>query len=163
VFSDGRLELRIQEGLTASAADPHGLFDRAVPMPVVGRTVGRPAAEDALLLTVADLAQEGLFGPLLLYVDLRELLRDAALGDEGALARLRSRAEAAGLSRALHGAATLVAHFFPETAARARALTPELGVAERAAVLAIVEQARDPARLRHLRGAEAAARRVVAP
>jgi hypothetical protein len=36
-------------------------------------------------------------------------------------------------------------------------------VAERVAVERVVEAARDPARLRQLRGAEAAARLVVAP
>jgi hypothetical protein len=40
---------------------------------------------------------------------------------------------------------------------------PPLGVAERGAVERVVEAVKDPARLRHLRGADAAARLVVAP
>jgi hypothetical protein len=40
---------------------------------------------------------------------------------------------------------------------------PELSFAERIAVDRVVEAARDPAKLRHLRGADSAARVVVAP
>ena len=47
-----------------------------------------------------------------------------------------------------------------EAAARVR---PALGVAERVAVERVVDAAKDPARLRSLRGADAAARLVVAP
>jgi hypothetical protein len=57
----------------------------------------------------------------------------------------------------------VAAHFFPEVADAAAAVRPELGLAERVAVERVVEGARDPSRLRHLRGAEAAARALVAP
>ena len=76
---------------------------------------------------------------------------------------VRRRAADLGLDRALHGSMALLAHFFPDVGARARSLRPELGAAERLAVEAVVESARDPARLRHLRGAEAAARALLAP
>jgi hypothetical protein len=45
----------------------------------------------------------------------------------------------------------------------AAAVRPPLGVAERVAVEQVVDAARDPSRLRHVRGADAAARLVVAP
>jgi len=162
-FGDGRLELRIQEGLVEGRPDDLGLFERRVPVPVMGPCVARPSAEDALLLTVADLALAGMHAPLLLQLDLRELLGLPELGEPGRLAAVRARAERAGLARALHGACALVAHFFPQVSERAAALAPPLGRAERLAADAALESARDPARLRLLRGAEAVARRLFAP
>jgi len=163
VLGDGRIEIRIQEGLVAGRGDDHGLFDRREPFAAVGRTVARPAAEDALLVTVADLALAGLHAPLLVFLDLRELLREPALADAARVEAVRGRAAQAGLARALHGACALAAHFFPDVAGRAVTLSPPLGHAERAAVDAVVESAKDPARLRLPRGAEAASRLVVAP
>lgn len=158
VLSDGRLTVNLQEGLWPGGPADAPLFERAVPRPVFGPRAGRPSAEEALLATVADQAQLGLLAPLLTFVDLRELVRLAP--DAG---YVRARAEALGLSRALRGAMVLLAHFYPEVAGGAASLRPELGLAERAAVDGVVEAARDPARLRHLRGVDALARRVVAP
>lgn len=163
ILGDGRIEIRIQEGLVAGRPDDLGLFERREPFRAVGRTVARPSAADALLVTTAEIALAGLYAPLLSYVDVRELLAAPALAGEGQLAAIRERAAAAGLSRALHGACALVSHFFPSAAERARALSPALGRAERAAVDGIVERAKDPARLRLVRGAEAAARLLVGP
>jgi len=163
VFGDGRIDLVIQEGLAKGSAEDHGLFGRRVPFPAMGPTAARPAPEDALLATVADAADLGLHAPLLLWIDLRELLRLPELGEPERTAAVRERAAAAGLDRALHGALALTAHHFPAVAARAGALAPELSRAERVAVDAVVESARDPARLRALRGEEAASRLVVAP
>jgi hypothetical protein len=126
----------------------------------MGRAVARPATEDALLVTVADLGQQGLYAPLFEYVDLRELV---ARVEPGAAAALRARAQEAGLARALHGALAVAEHYFPEIAPAAAALRPDLGRAERAAVDAVVEQTRDPRKLRVLRGAQEAARAVLAP
>ena len=134
------------------------LFTRAAPAKAFGPRAGRPAPEEALLCAAADVAQAALWAPLIRYLDLRELLRlplDPAL--------VKARAEAAGLSRALYGASLLTAFFFPEVADAAAAVRPALGAVERAAVEQVADGARDPARLRHLRGAEAAARLVVAP
>jgi len=125
---------------------------------VFGPLARRPSPEDALLATVADQALMGLMAPLITYVDLRELVRLAPDPAE-----VKARAQALGLSRALRGALLLVAHFFPDVADGAAALLPELSLAERAAVDGVVEVARDPAKLRHLRGVDALARRVVAP
>jgi hypothetical protein len=125
---------------------------------VFGPSARRPSAEDALLATVAEQALLGLHAPLVTFVDLRELVLLPL--DE---AYVRGRAEALGLSRALHGATLLVARFFPQTADVAARLRPALGLAERLAVERVVEAASDPARLRHVRGAEEAARMVVAP
>jgi hypothetical protein len=158
VFTDGRLTLFAQEGPFTGAPADAGLFARATPYRVFGPVARRPSAEDALLGTVGEQALLGLHAPLISYVDLRELL-----GKPLDLELLRERAKALRLSRALHGATLLVAHFFPEVADAAARLRPPLGLAERLAVEKVVDAARDPARLRQLRGAEAAARLVVAP
>ncbi len=162
-FGDGRLELAIQEGLVAGRADDHGLFQRAVPFPAVSPAASRLSAADALLYTVGELALAGLHAPLILYVDLRELLLLPELQGVPAREELTARAGRAGLARALHGACALVSRFFPEVASAAAALSPPLGAAERLAVRAVVESAGDPARLRLRRGAEAAARALLAP
>jgi hypothetical protein len=158
VFTDGHVELSLQEGLWAGGPEDEPLFARAVPAPAFGPRAGRPSPEDALLCTVGDLARDALWAPLIRYVDLRELLRlplDAGL--------VRSRAAAAGLSRALHGAVALVGWYFPEVEAAAEAVRPALPAVERLALEQVIDAARDPSRLRHLRGAEAAARLLVAP
>jgi hypothetical protein len=158
VFSDGKMTLVFQEGLWAGGPADAPLFERATPYRVFGPSAFRPSAEDALLSTVGEQALLGLLAPLVTYVDVRELLRlelDAAY--------LAARARALGLTRALHGATLIAAHFFPEVADAAARVRPELGLVERVAVERIVESAKDPARLRHLRGADAAARLVVAP
>jgi len=162
-FDDGRIELRIQEGLIAGRPEDHGLFERRQPFPAIGRAAARPSAEDALLVTVADLALAGLHAPLTAFVDLRELLELPELADVSRLTAIRERAVQAGLARALHGSCALVSHFFPSASGRAGALSPVLGRTERAVVEGLVETAKDPARLRLLRGAEAAAKLVVAP
>ena len=158
VFSDGTVTFAFQEGLFAGAPADASLFERSRPCRAFGPAAARPSAEDALLSTVGEQALLGLLAPLVTYVDLRELLR---LGPEAEY--VLTRAAALGLSRALHGATLLAAHFFPEIAEPAAAVRPALGFAERIAVERVVEAAKDPARLRHLRGADAAARLVVAP
>jgi hypothetical protein len=157
-FSDGTVDLTLQEGLWPGAVEDAALFARATPVPAFGPRAFRPATEEALLCAVGDLAQAALWAPLIRYLDLRELLRlplDAAA--------VKARARAVGLSRALHGAALLTGFFFPEVASVAAAVTPALSAVERAAVEQVVEGAKDPEKLRHLRGAEAAARLLVAP
>lgn len=158
VFGDGKLTVRIQEGLWPGGPEDEPLFARRVPVRVFGPGAGRPSAEDALLATVGDQAQLGLYAPLITFVDLRELLlqpHDPA--------DVLARARALRLDRALHGAARLASFYFPEVEEAAARLTPGLSLAERIAVDRIVESAKDPARLRHLRGSAAAARLIVAP
>lgn len=158
VFTDGRITVTAQEGLWPGGPADAPLFERRVACKAFGPSSARPSAEDALLAAVGDQAAHGLLTPLITYVDLRELLRlplDAAY--------VRGRASAVGLSRALHGVCRLLSHFFPDAAAAAEAVRPELSPAERVAVDRVVETARDPTRLRHLRGAEEVARLVVAP
>ena len=158
VFTDGRITLTAQEGLWPGGPADGPLFERRRPHPAFGPMAARPSAEDALLATVGDQAVAGLMAPLITFVDLRELVQlplDARY--------VRERARAAGLSRALHGACRLLSHFFPAVAEAAADIAPELGAAERLAVERVVEAAMDPARLRHLRGAEEVARLVVAP
>ena len=158
VFSDGQLEVTLQEGLWPGGPEDDALFTRAVPCPAFGPLAGRPAVEEAVLCTVGDLALAGLWAPLIRYLDLRELL---TLGPDAA--SLKARAEAAGLTRALHGAMALTAHFFPEVSAAAAAASPEVSALERLALDPIVDAARDPARLRHLKGTAQAAKLVLAP
>ena len=158
VFTDGRITVTAQEGLWPGGPPDEGLFARAVPHRAFGPSVCRPSPEDAVLCAVGDQATQGLLTPLITWVDLRELLRLPLDGD-----LVRTRAAAAGLSRALYGVSRLVAHFFPDVAPAAERLRPALGAAERAAVDRVVEAAQDPARLRHVRGAEELARLVVAP
>ena len=158
VFSDGHIELALQEGLWPGGREDEALFARGTPYRAFGPRASRPSLEEAVLCAVGDLAQLALWAPLLRYLDLRELLR---LGPDAAY--VKARAAGLGLSRALHGACVLVAWFFPEVAAAAAQLRPELGAVERAALEPVIEAARDPARLRHLRGTEQAARLLVAP
>ena len=159
-FSDERVSFAIQEGTYQGMGDDPGLFERASRVPAFGPEVRRPAPEDALLATVAEQAETGLYAPLIGFVDLRELVRLAPPLDAAAV---RERAQALGLSRALYGSMELLARFFPSVEDIARSLRPELSKAERAAVDAIVESGSDPAKLAHLRGAEAAARAFLAP
>lgn len=158
VFTDGRITVTAQEGLWPGSPADAPLFDRRTPHRAFGPSAARPSPEDALLTAVGDQGVHGLLTPLITFVDLRELVR---LGLDPAY--VRERAAAAGLARALYGTCQLLTHFFPEVAPRAAALRPELPAAERVAVDRVVDAARDPARLRHLRGTEEVARLVVAP
>jgi hypothetical protein len=159
-FTDGRIRFGIQEGLWPGAAADPALFEAAVRLPAMGPRVFRPSSVDALLGTVAEQAETGLYAPLVSFVDLREILALVPPPDPG---EVRRRARALGLERALFGSLRLLAGFHPGSAEAARALEPALPAAERAAVEAVVRSARDPGKLSHLRGVEAAARRVVAP
>jgi hypothetical protein len=159
-FSDDRVRFTLQEGLWHGAPPDPPLFERATPLPALGPRVLRPSPEEMLLATVAEQAEQGLYAPLVSFVDLRELLR---LDPPPDAAYVLARAAALGLSRALLGSMELLALHHPEVAPAAGALRPELSLPERAAVEAIVRSAGDPSRVAHLRGAEAAARVVVAP
>jgi len=158
LFSDGTITVTFQEGLFTGGAADALLFERSRAYRAFGPRAARPSPEDALLSTVGEQALLGLHAPLVTFVDVRELLRQ-----DLDLAYVRARADSLRLSRALRGSSLLVAHFFPDVEAAAAALRPELGLAERLAVDRVVEAVKDPARLRHLRGADAAARLVVAP
>ena len=166
-FDDGRLPLRIQEGLVAGRGEEHGLFDRTVPLPALGAMAARPEAGSALLHATGELARAGLYAPLLAYLDVRELLLLPELAEASERERVRQRARAAGLERALYGACAIVAHYFPQAAARAVELSPELGRAERTAVEAIVESAGDSGEAaggaRGRGGGEIASRALSAP
>jgi hypothetical protein len=158
VFSDGKLEVAIQEALGEGLPPDPGVAARGRRLPALGPSALRPSAEDALIATVAEQASLGLHAPLITYIDLRELL---ARGVDAAA--VKERAQAVGLGRALHGSMALLGHFFPETAPAAAALAPALGAAERRAVEAVIESARDPGHLRQLRGAGIAARALLVP
>ncbi len=159
-FTDDRVRFTIQEGLWSGAPPDAEVVGRATPMPALGPRVLRPSPEDMLLATVGEQAEQGLYAPLVTFVDLRELLRLDPPPDPRLVL---DRAATLGLSRALHGSMALLATHFPEVADAAGRLSPPLSAPERAAVDLIVHSARDPARLTHLRGSAAAARRVVLP
>jgi len=159
-FSDDRVGFTIQEGLWKGGSADSALFARGSPLPALGPRILRPSPEEMLLATVAEQAEQGLYAPLVTFVDLRELLRLEPPLDSR---YVKDRAAGLGLSRALHGALELVAWHFPEVAEAAGRLSPALSGPERAAVDAVVRSARDPARLSHLRGSETAARMVVLP
>ncbi|HET8732442.1 MAG TPA: nucleotidyltransferase family protein, partial [Anaeromyxobacteraceae bacterium] len=109
VFSDGHIELALQEGLWPGGPEDAALFERAVPYKAFGPRAARPSPEEAVLCAAADLGQAGLWAPLLRYLDFRELLR---LGADAAY--VQRRAAALGLARALYGACVLTAWFYPE-------------------------------------------------
>jgi hypothetical protein len=158
VFSDGHIEVALQEGLWPGGAEDDALFSRAVPYRAFGQRASRPSPEEAVLCACGDLGQAGLWAPLLRYTDFRELVRleqDAGY--------VKERAASLGLSRALFGACELTAWFFPEVAEAAARLKPTLGSMERAALQPVIDAARDPAKLSHLRGTEEAAKLLVAP
>ncbi|WP_242335642.1 MULTISPECIES: nucleotidyltransferase family protein [unclassified Anaeromyxobacter] len=158
VLADERITIAVQDALWPGGPAEGPLFERGRPHRAFGPGAARPSAEDALLGTVAEQAGLGLFAPLITYVDVRELLRL-----ELDLRYLHARAADLRLSRALFGSSLLAAHFYPEIADAAARVRPALGIAERLAVERVVEAAKDPAQLRHLRGVDAAARLVVAP
>jgi hypothetical protein len=158
VLTDGRITITVQDALWAGGPAEGPLFERGRPYRAFGPGAMRPSPEEALLGTIAEQAGMGLLAPLVTFVDLRELL-----GLELDADHVLGRAEALGLSRALYGAVALVSQVFPEVAEAAARVRPALGLAERIAVERVVEAGKDPARLRHLRGADSAARLVVAP
>jgi hypothetical protein len=158
VFGDGRIEVTVQEGLWPGGREDGPLYARKKPYRAFGPGAFRPSREDAVLLTVGDQALHGLHAPLITYVDLRELLSGPIDAEY-----VRRRAAETGLARALYGASLLVAHVYPEVADAAAAVRPELGAVERLAVDQVVEGAKDPAKLRRMRGSVEAARAVVAP
>jgi hypothetical protein len=158
VFGDGRLEVTVQEGLWPGGREDAPLYARRTPYRAFGPGAARPSREDALLATVGDQALLGLHAPIITYVDLRELLAGELDAEY-----VRRRAAETGLARAVYGATLLVAYLYPEVADAAAAVRPALGAVERAAVDQVVEAAKDPAKLRKVRGAEAAARLVVVP
>jgi hypothetical protein len=158
IFTDGRITLTAQEGLWPGGPGDAPLFDRRVAYRALAPSAARPSAEDALLSTVADQALLGLLAPLITFVDMRELLRQPLDAEY-----VRRRAQETGLARGLRGSLQLTSRFFPEAEGAAARLSPELTAPERVAVERVVAGAADPSRLRHLRGAEAAMRMVVAP
>ena len=76
VFSDGPLELALQEGLWPGGPEDEPLFTRAAPAPVFGPP-GRPPRRRRTPCSApwGTWPRPRLWAPLIRYLDLRELLR----------------------------------------------------------------------------------------
>jgi hypothetical protein len=123
VVSDTRTAILIHGGFTGSAEEDQGLLARAQPVRVYGPSMFRLTREDALLVQVLLAAKAGFDVPFIEWVDLRELV----LGSPDAAA-IHARAKAWKLERALYAAAQVVVKLFPETAAAAARISPELAL-----------------------------------
>jgi hypothetical protein len=168
-LGDGEIEVHLltrPPGLALAGAALEGLWERGVSARPYGRSAFRPAPVDALLLRVAELAQDAFQVVRVQLVDLREMLLRAAAeepfhgpgGDERMLDRreLWLRAREWHLTRALHAALVLVAELFPEATGAVQQFLPDLPA--RAAALryqAIVKPALDPRRRGVLRVGQA--------
>ena len=130
VFSDGTLTVVCQEGLFAGAPPDAPLFARSTPYRVFG-----PSAAPSLRGGRAPLhgGRAGAPGAPRPAPHLRRPPR-APRASSSTGPTSRSAPQALGLSRALHGATLLAAHFFPEVADAAARVRPALSGAERLAV-----------------------------
>lgn len=172
LLGDGRLTLRLATalpGLAPSAADVEALFARKVPALPYGPRAFRLGPEDAFLSAVAALAREAFQVARVELVDLREMVSRGARGSEGFwdpgggrpldVAALRASARGGELQRALHCALEILAELFPETAAAAADLRPELPARTRALLSrAVVKPALDPRRRSVIRGVQSVRR-----
>ena len=131
--SDGRTLILLDSKLTP---DDEALRARSLPMKVLGPSMFRLDLEDAIVVHVL-LASKGHFElPMLEWIDLRELLlgapsMGAVYSREFDAAAVKARAADWGLNRALYAALGVVTRLFPETAAAAKRLEPELAWATR--------------------------------
>lgn len=150
---------RAPAGLSLGEATASALWDRKLPVPAYGPNAFRLAPADALCAHVAALSLSGFAVPRVLLVDLREMvLRTDGEGFYGpgdrvlASADLKVRAKEFGLSRALWAGLQIVSGLFPESAAKAAVLMPELPAQVRSLVFeAVVRPAFDPHRTKVVR------------
>ena len=132
-LSDGRTQLILQAGLLGEArrTEEAAFFERALPVRVYGSSFFRLDLEDALLVACLENARAGFEVPALCFLDLRELLLGApALGGPYSrpcdASRLRERAGALRLERALHASLAIVERLFPEVTDGAERARPAL-------------------------------------
>ncbi len=131
VLSDTRTTIFLHGALVADPAEHEAILARTLPMKAFGASARRLDLEDALLLHVQLMARAGFDVPMLEFIDLRELVLGApSMGgvyarpfDVAAVAR---RARAWKLERGLWCALSVVERLWPETAAAAATLKPEL-------------------------------------
>ncbi len=154
-LTDDRTQVFVHGGLL----DDGPLF-RALALPVFGPSAYRLDLEDAVLSLCHQQARRGYEVEAVGFVDLRELLLGAP-SVSGAYSRpcdfalLRTRAKALSLERALYASASIVGRLFPDAAEVARRAAPELGLAARGLLDAVVvAPLSEPGRTRTLRGAD---------
>jgi hypothetical protein len=122
VLSDTRTALLLHGHLVDPAQDA-ALLERARPARVYGPSMFRLGPEDALLVQVLLAARAGFDVPFIEWVDTREL----SMGPIDA-ARVLEGAAAWKLERALYSAMQVVSRLFPDAAAAAAKLSPELSL-----------------------------------
>jgi hypothetical protein len=130
VLTDTRTAVLLHPGLLGPPFDDE-LLAAALPFPVYGPSALKLPAEEALLVQVLLMARVGFDVPLLEFIDLRELVAGAPAinGPQSRpldAAKVRGRAAAWGLERALWAALTATAQLFPEVQAAVEALQPGL-------------------------------------
>jgi hypothetical protein len=148
VVSDGRTAILLHGQLTP---DDRAVLARAEPVKVYGPSIFRLAREDALLVQVLMTLRAGFDIPFIEWVDARELM-----SSELDVRAVLERAQAWKLERALYAAAQVVSRLFPDAAAAAARVSPELALPLRKLLdLAVVDPVAVVGKERTLRGAEA--------
>jgi hypothetical protein len=162
VLSDGRTQITLHGGLLGVGfeSEDAALLDRAIPMRAFGPSFHRLTAEDALLATVLEQAQAGYSVPYIGFVDLRELLLGApstggAYSHPLKVESVAERAERWRIERALYVSAHIVGGLFPESAAAAEMVLPELRPGTRVLLNSlVVAPLAQLGRMREIRGIE---------
>lgn len=133
VLSDQRTTIFLHGGLHGRAELERELLGRATPARAMGPSIFRLEPEDALLVEAILMARCGFEGPMVGFVDVRELVGGApALG--GTYARslraeeLLARASAWRAERALWVVLGVVERLFPEMASQVARLRPALSL-----------------------------------
>ena len=136
LLTDGRTELYLHSRVLGEAADRE-VLGRAEPVRAFGPSAFRLRLEDALVVHAVLAAKAGFDVPMLEWLDLRELALGAPhMG--GAYSRppdpaaVKALAQSAGHARALWAALGVLERLFPETAAAAAAMRPDLSFPVRA-------------------------------
>jgi hypothetical protein len=151
VVSDTRTVILIHGRLAPDAAEDASLLARAQPAKVYGPSMFRFTPEDALVVQVLLASRAGFDVPFIEWVDLRELL--LTIGDA---AQVVERASAWRLERALYAALQITARLYPEAAAAAAKLSPELSLPVRKLLdVSVVEPVAVVGKTRTARPAEA--------
>lgn len=136
VVSDTRTAILLHGTLTSDAREDAALLERAERAKVYGPSMYRLKREDGLLVELLFISRAGFDVPFIEWVDLRELA--FGIGDVRAVL---DRAKTWKLERALYVAMQGVARLFPDAAAAAAKLTPDLSLPARKVLdVSVVDQ-----------------------